>query len=67
MNTSEIRKELNLTIEEFCDKFNIPMEIVMDWDSKDCMPDYVFNMVNNICSLEKKLNIWRSLYKKKII
>ena len=52
MNTKGIRYELNLTAQEFADKFGIPVGTVRNWDSRDCMPDYVFNLIVNICKLE---------------
>lgn len=54
MNTKGIRYELNLTAQEFADKFNIPVGTVRNWDSRDCMPDYLFNMIITICKLEEE-------------
>lgn len=41
MTTKSIREEFNLTQKELAEKYCIPLRTVENWDSRDCMPEYV--------------------------
>lgn len=45
MTTHEIRKDLNLTQEEFAYKFHIPLGTVRNWDARGCMPIYIYHIL----------------------
>lgn len=42
----EIRKSLGMSQSEFATTFCIPVNTVRNWDSKSCMPYYVFRLFN---------------------
>lgn len=65
MTSHEIRKDLNLTQEEFSSKFNIPLGTIRNWDARDCMPIYIYTIlceykcILDYCSdLEYELDRW---------
>lgn len=69
MTSHEIRKDLNLTQEEFAYRFNIPLGTVRNWDARGCMPIYIYNILSeyksilNLCTdLESAFSNVREIY-----
>lgn len=48
MNTKILRERYKLTQKDFASYFGIPLRTVQNWDNRDCMPEYVFNMADTI-------------------
>jgi len=49
MTTHYLREMLgNITQKEFAKEFNIPYRTVQNWDSRDCMPQYVWNLIYSL-------------------
>lgn len=46
MTSARIRMKLgNLTQKEFAEKYEIPLGTVKNWDARDCMPEYIQNLI----------------------
>lgn len=45
MNTKNIRNVLGYTQDDFARKYNIPIATVKNWDSRNCMPSYMYYLV----------------------
>ena len=59
MTTHSTRKMLGLTQKEFSKRFNIPLATVKNWDARDCMPEYIFYMCNEIYQANMDYNnLW---------
>lgn len=65
MTTHEIRKMMALdgekawTQKEFADHFGIPLSTVKNWDARNCMPAYIFNMVEGYVMWRKRyINVY---------
>lgn len=48
MTSHTIRKILGLSQNELAIAFDIPVSTVRNWDSKDCMPIYIYEMLSYI-------------------
>lgn len=48
MTSHTIRKILGLSQNELAIAFDIPVATVRNWDSKDCMPIYIYEMLSYI-------------------
>lgn len=46
MTSHTIRKLLDLSQNELAIAFDIPVATVRNWDSKDCMPIYIYQMLS---------------------
>lgn len=53
MTSHNIRKLLGFSQKDLADCFGIPIATVRNWDSKDCMPSYIFEMLSYISTCEK--------------
>lgn len=53
MTSHNIRKLLGFSQKDLADCFGIPIATVRNWDSKDCMPSYIFEMLSYISACEK--------------
>ena len=46
-DSKRVRHDLgDMTQKEFSEYFGIPYRTVTNWDSRECMPDYVENIIN---------------------
>lgn len=45
MTTHSLRENFNLTQKDLSDLFSIPLATVKNWDARNSMPSYVFNMI----------------------
>lgn len=63
MTTHNTRKMLgNITQKEFAERFHIPAATVKNWDARDCMPDYIFYMCNEIHLANQDYNrLWKNI------
>lgn len=57
MNTTEIRRKFELTQTDISVKFNIPLDTVKEWDEKNNMPTYIWEMMNFILNAERMCDI----------
>lgn len=60
MKTTEIRKKLGMNQKELAEAYDIPVKTVRNWDSGDCCPEYVINMLKERLVIKEaydKLNI----------
>lgn len=48
MTSHSIRQMLDLSQNELAIAFDIPVATVRNWDSKDCMPIYIYEMLSYI-------------------
>lgn len=49
MTTHYLRELLgNITQKEMSELYNIPLGTIKNWDSRECMPDYVFSLIFNL-------------------
>ncbi len=46
--THDLRAWFGWTQQDFSDYFNIPLSTVKNWDARQCMPEYVENMMKEI-------------------
>lgn len=46
MTSHDIRKKLNLTQLQLSNLFSIPLSTVKNWDARDCMPVYIYNLLD---------------------
>lgn len=53
MTSHNIRKLLGFSQRDLADCFGIPIATVRNWDSKDCMPPYIGEMLSYIHTCEK--------------
>lgn len=60
-NTKELRKLYRFTQRELSEKFNIPLGTIRNWDSRNCMPSYVYAMITKILIYESNLNYQHEL------
>lgn len=52
MTSHTIRKMLGLSQNDLAIAFNVPVATVRNWDSKDCMPIYIYEMLSWIAFYE---------------
>lgn len=52
MTSHTIRKILGLSQNDLAIAFRIPVATVRNWDSKDCMPIYIYEMLSWIAFYE---------------
>lgn len=45
MTTKYLREKFGLTQKQLSDFFDIPLRTVQNWDSRNCCPSYVYNMM----------------------
>lgn len=62
MNSKAIREMLNMTQEEFAQRYSIPLGTVRNWDARNCMPVYYASIFAEIISLKKRLSELEKLY-----
>lgn len=48
MTSHSVRKMLGLSQNDLAIAFDIPVATVRNWDSKDCMPIYIYEMLSYI-------------------
>ena len=48
MTSHSVRKMLGLSQNELAIAFDIPVATIRNWDSKDCMPIYIYEMLSYI-------------------
>lgn len=48
MTSHTIRKILGLSQNDLAIAFDIPVATIRNWDSKDCMPIYIYEMLSYI-------------------
>lgn len=48
MTSHTVRKMLDLSQNDLAIAFNVPVATVRNWDSKDCMPIYIYEMLSYI-------------------
>lgn len=48
MTSHTVRKMLDLSQNDLAIAFNVPVGTVRNWDSKDCMPIYIYEMLSYI-------------------
>lgn len=53
MTSHTIRKLLGFSQKDLADCFGIPIATVRNWDSKDCMPTYIGEMLSYIYACEE--------------
>ena len=53
MTSHNIRKLLGFSQKDLADCFGIPIATVRNWDSKNCMPTYIVEMLSYIYDCEK--------------
>lgn len=53
MTSHNIRKLLGFSQKDLADCFGIPIATVRNWDSKDCMPTYIGEMLYYIFTCDK--------------
>lgn len=53
MTSHNIRKLLGFSQKDLADCFGIPVATVRNWDSKNCMPTYIGEMLSYIYTCEK--------------
>lgn len=58
MTTKFFRESYNVTQKEISEKFDIPLSTIKNWDARDCMPSYVWGMMQTIFHQEEKLQIY---------
>lgn len=52
MTSHTIRKILGLSQNDLAIAFDIPVATIRNWDSKDCMPIYIYEMLSWIAFYE---------------
>lgn len=56
----QIRKELGMTQQEFCDRFHVPMHRLKKWEyCEKQTPDYAVYLIRRVIELEEKYEPWR--------
>lgn len=45
MTTKSLREEFGYTQKELAERYNIPLRTLQNWDSRECMPPYIFSMI----------------------
>lgn len=43
--TKYFREKFGYTQKEMSEKFGIPLRTIQNWDSRSCMPDYVYTLL----------------------
>ena len=51
-DTIVLRQIYKYTQKELSEKFDIPLSTIKNWDSRHCMPYYVWKMMSQILSSE---------------
>lgn len=53
-DTRELRRVFEVTQQELSEITGIPLATIKNWDSRKCMPSYMFYLI--WCTLEKNVN-----------
>ncbi len=56
MTSHDIRGKLKISQPDLANLFGIPLSTVRNWDCRDCMPVYIYNMLDWIYKHEHGAN-----------
>lgn len=55
MKTTQIREKLGMSQKELAETYNIPIGTIRNWDSRDCCPEYILNMLYDLLATRKAI------------
>lgn len=63
MNTKAFKEIYNITDKEIAKLFNIPIRTIENWNYRNTMPEYVWNMMNSMLNAETHIRYEQLLEK----
>lgn len=61
MQSKEIRKKLGYSQKDLSEQYGIPISTVKNWDSRECMPPYIYAMLEEIERLRTEKAFWKKM------